>query len=362
MKSLPTVLHFRGTVLPEGTVRDVFVVDGRITFTEPSDAVTVADGGYLTPGLVDAHAHLSLHSPAGDDAEPALRVRASARAQLAAGVLAIREPGSPDDESQRIGPGEGLPRTVTAGRLLARTGRYFPGLGRELEPQQLPEAAEEEARSGRAWVKVIADFVAPGGAITAAFPAEVLAETARRVHAVGAKVAAHAGDPDVISACIEAGFDSIEHATGMRADQIDAALAAGTAIVPTLIIRDGVLSAVRGFGGDDATVQAMAAVLDGQGAVVREAAERGVTVLAGTDAGMVPHGLVATEIGLLLSAGLTPEQALGAGSWLARAYLGLPGISEGAPADLVVFPDDPREDVDALRHPSVILLDGVRRR
>jgi len=59
---------------------------------------------------------------------------------------------------------------------------------------------------------------------------------------------------------------------------------------------------------------------------------------------------------------MSPEQALGAGSWLARTYLGLPGISEGAPADLVVFPDDPREDVQALRRSSLILLDGVRQR
>jgi len=85
-----------------------------------------------------------------------------------------------------------------------------------------------------------------------------------------------------------------------------------------------------------------------------------VTVLAGTDAGMVPHGLIATEIALLLAAGLTPEQALAAGSWAARAYLGLPGLEEGAPADLVAFPDDPREDVEALRRPQLVLLAGHR--
>jgi len=102
----------------------------------------------------------------------------------------------------------------------------------------------------------------------------------------------------------------------------------------------------------------MRAVLDAQPDLVRQAAEQGVRVLAGTDAGMVPHGLVANEIGLLLKAGLTPEQALGAGSWLARDYVGLPGIVEGAPADLVAYPDDPRRDVEVLRRPSLVLLDG----
>jgi cytosine/adenosine deaminase-related metal-dependent hydrolase len=49
------------------------------------DAVPVFERGYLVPGLVDAHAHLSLASPAGADAPPPERVRASARAQLDAG-------------------------------------------------------------------------------------------------------------------------------------------------------------------------------------------------------------------------------------------------------------------------------------
>jgi len=54
---------------------------------------------------------------------------------------------------------------------------------------------------------------------------------------------------------------------------------------------------VRGFGGSDSTVEEMRRTLAAQGDVVRAAAERGVTALAGTDAGMGPHGQVATEIG-----------------------------------------------------------------
>ncbi len=50
------------------------------------------------------------------------------------------------------------------------------------------------------------------------------------------------------------------------------------------------------------------------------------------------HGLVASEIALLRDAGLPAAAALAAGSWAARTWLGLPGLEEGAPADLVVFP------------------------
>jgi imidazolonepropionase-like amidohydrolase len=353
-------LHLRATVLPDGNVRDVFVVDGRITFVSMDDARTVFDGGYLVPGLVDAHAHLSLFSPAGDGASPPERVRASARAQLDAGVLAIREPGSPDYASQEIGPAIGLPWTVTGGHLLAAPGRYFPGLGREVTPDELPAAAAEEVAASGAWCKVIADFLAPGGVITPAFPADALAEAARVVHAAGGKITAHVTVPEVIDAVLAAGFDAIEHGTLMRPDQVDTLAASGAALVPTLMIGDGILHAVRGFGGDDAAVERMRRGLAAQGDVVRAVADRGVPVLAGTDAGMGPHGQVATEIGMLLRAGLSPAAALGAGSWNARRYLGLPGIEEGAPADLVGYRDDPRQDAEELRRPAIVLLNGRR--
>ena len=50
--------------------------------------------------------------------------------------------------------------------------------------------------------------------------------------------------------------------------------------------------------------------------------------------------------------------SLGAGSWTARAFLGLPGIQEGAPADLVAFRENPREDLSALADPALVILDG----
>ena len=47
-----------------------------------------------------------------------------------------------------------------------------------------------------------------------------------------------------------------------------------------------------------------------------------------------------------------------AGSWAARRFIGLPGIEEGAPADLVGYRDDPRGDPEVLARPSVHVLDG----
>lgn len=351
-------LHLHGTVLPAGDVRDVYVVQGRFTFIEPDDAVTLVDGSYLLPGLVDAHAHLSLHSPAGDTASPRERVRASARAQLGAGVLAIREPGSPDYESAELGPPEELPRTVTGGRFLAATGRYFPGLAREVDADQLAKAAAEEVEISGAWAKVIADFFGPDGRIEPTFPATALAEAAHLVHEAGGRITAHATCPAAIEAVVEAGFDAVEHGSMMRPDQVSGLAERGVTLVPTLLIKESILGLTRSMAGNPDAVAEVGRALDAQPAVVRQAVEHGIRVLAGTDAGMVPHGRVVEEIRRLRAAGLDDGTALGAASWTARAWLGLPGIEEGAPADVVAYPDDPRHDPAVLHHPSVVLLDG----
>jgi len=85
-----------------------------------------------------------------------------------------------------------------------------------------------------------------------------------------------------------------------------------------------------------------------------------VRVYCGTDAGgSLPHGLVAQEVAELVAAGLPAPDALTAASWGARAWLGSPALEEGAPADLVVYPADPREDVAVLAHPTAVVLRGA---
>ena len=61
----------------------------------------------------------------------------------------------------------------------------------------------------------------------------------------------------------------------------------------------------------------------------------------------------------MAAAGVPPHDALGAASWAARAYLGLPGLVPGAPADAVVYADDPRTDLAALDHPTAVILRGA---
>ena len=345
-----TAWHLRGLLLPEGAVHDVWVQDGRISFLPVEGAQTVATDVVVLPGLVDVHAHLALASPAGDDASPAERVRASARAHLEAGVLAVREPGSPDHSSTGLGPTDDLPSVITAGRFLAPPGRYFRGLAREVDDDALLHAALEELTAGGGtWVKLIGDSPLPGPGMSPTFGFDAVRAVVEEVHAAGGRVAVHCALPEVVQAVLEAGVDSLEHATLLQEDQVALLAASGAAWVPTCTINAQIRELLP---------PGMASAVDGQAAAICRAVEANVPVLAGTDAGMGPHGQVRHEIELLHRAGVDATAALGAGSWAARHFLDLPGLVQGAPADLTAYRTDPREDLSVLRDPVVVSLHG----
>jgi imidazolonepropionase-like amidohydrolase len=86
-----------------------------------------------------------------------------------------------------------------------------------------------------------------------------------------------------------------------------------------------------------------------------------VSIYAGTDAGgVLPHGLIADEIRALTEiVGMSAEEALAAGCWAARSWLGRTAtLEEGAPADLIVLDADPRENLATLKAPRRIVLRG----
>lgn len=348
-------LHIDGTRVDTGERVDLWVRDGRFVEGPLDDAITHA-GGHVIPGLVDAHAHLALNSPT-PDADDATRVRASARAHLEAGVLAVREPGSPGRESATIEDAEGLPTVLTAGRFLAPPGRYLPGLAREVDDDGLVDAALDELAHARGWVKVIGDFFDGSGRFTTNYRIETLVEVATQVHAAGGRVTIHAMIPDTVEQAIVAGFDGVEHGTVIEDGQVEAMAAAAMTWTPTALIDDILRDSSAAMLGAEGAAR-LAAGMASHGDAIRRAHELGVRVLAGTDAGMTPHGVVAREIRLLHAFGLPAEAALAAGSWEARRFLGLPGLDVGAPADLVVLPDDPREDLTVLDHPRLVVLRG----
>lgn len=354
------VLHLRGVVLPDGVERDVWAVDGRLTFTEVPGAETVVTSGFLLPGLVDAHCHPGL-GPNG--AVTALAEAAELAAKdRDAGTLLIRDLGAPIDR-RPLQDRPDLPRLIRAGRHIALPKRYIPGFGIELDdPALLPEVVAEQAEIGDGWVKLVGDWIDRGvGDLAPLWPDDILAAAIRVAHDAGAKVTAHVFGEDALPGLVNAGVDCLEHATGLlSAGLIDEVATKGIPIVPTLIN-------IENFPGiaDKATKYPlygshMRALHAGVGDMVRAAIEAGVTVYSGSDAGsMVEHGRLVDEIEALHAAGLSREDALASASWQAREWLGFRGIVEGAEADLLVFDRDPRSDLAALRAPVRTILRGV---
>ncbi|WP_233492390.1 amidohydrolase family protein [Blastococcus sp. TF02A-30] len=352
-------LHLSGVVLPEGEHRDVWVRDGRFTFEPVPGAETVSRGGWLLPGLVDAHCHVGLLR-GGGHAEDLADARAQALTERAAGVLALRDCGSPVD-TRALDDDPDLPTIIRAGRHIARTRRYIPGLGVEIEPEELVEQTRVQARRGDGWVKLVGDWIDRGvGDLAPEWPADVVAAAIAAAHEEGARVTAHTFGTDALPALIEAGIDCIEHGTGLTEDLIAEMARRGTAVVPTLVnVENFPGFAAQGEAKFPSYASTMRRLHANSGAVVRAAFEAGVPVFAGTDAGGgIEHGVIADEIRALCEAGIPAEAALAAGSWAAREWLGLRGIEEGAPADVVVYERDPRADLVTLQSPQRTVLRG----
>ena len=304
-----TALHLRGVLLPGGEPGELWVVDGLVRTEPVPGAETVADRGYVLPGLVDAHCHVGL----GPDGPVGLEEAGEqARTDRDGGALLIRDCGSPIDTTL-LQERADLPRIVRAGRHLARPKRYIPGLGVELDdPGLLPEAVAEQARAGDGWVKLVGDWIDRGvGDLAPLWPDDVLVEAIAVAHSHGARVTAHVFGEDALPGLIGAGIDCIEHGTGLSDDIIDEMARRGIALVPTLInvetfpaIAD---AAARYPRYAEHMLALHARVRDTLGAAL----DAGVPVYVGSDAGGgIGHGRVVDEIAALRAAGMDGELSL----------------------------------------------------
>jgi imidazolonepropionase-like amidohydrolase len=254
-----------------------------------------------------------------------------------------------------------LPVIIRAARHLARPKRYIPGLAVELaDPALLPDEVTAQARAGDGWVKLVGDWIDRGaGDLAPVWPDDVLVAAIDAAHAEGARVTAHVFGTDALPGLISAGIDCIEHGTGLTDELIDEMAARGTALVPTLINVENFPGIADSAAKYPAYADHMRELYAGASGVVRRAAEAGVPVYAGTDAGGgIAHGRIVDEIEALHAVGLSAADALGAASWAAREWLGRPALVAGTPADLVVYREDPRSRLGALRSPEVIVLRG----
>ena len=358
-------LRLTGRVLvgPEEIQGDVWVVGGKLTFTPPVgmpggaafDLDTVR--GWVLPGLVDGHCHVGLGTHGATDEATA---EEQATMDRDAGALLIRDAGSPAD-TRWMDDRDDLPRMVRAGRHIARTGRYPRDTAHEIEPAELPAFVVQEARRSDGWVKLVGDWIDRAvGDLAPCWPREALVAGIAAAHSEGARVTAHCFGESSLADLVEAGVDCIEHATGLTEETIPLLVERHVAVVPTLVnISTFPEIADHAEPKFPIYAQHMRDLHARRYATVAAAYEAGIPIYAGTDAGArIPHGSIAGEVQELVKAGIPAREAISSATWAARAWLGQAGLSEGAPADLVVYPADPVADPSVLTSPDLVMLRG----
>jgi len=360
----------------------------------PDECREVALPGTLLPGFIDAHVHFAVPGGGLDvgtlmRVPPPLRVlqiAASMRATLEAGVTTVRDLGflGPKLAMMATTGATPAPRLLNAIAMLSSTGGHadFPlpdgvdltELFNELDlrisiadgPAEVTRHARLLMRDGAHVLKVAAtggvSSPTDGPDDVGFSPAELTAivETAA---SRGRSVAAHAIGARGIANAVDAGVASIEHGCGLTPEIAARMAERGAFLVPTLtVLAELGDPALMGR----ATYEKAVHWREASRKAVPMAVEAGVKIATGTDAGLgIKHGQNLIELVHLVDAGLSPMEAIVAGTATAAEVLGLGGqigtLEPGKRADLVVAGGNPLEDIKLLvdgENITLVVQDG----
>ena len=371
---------YDGTLEPPKRNVDIAIAEGRITAIRTAGGECDLEAACVTPGLVNAHAHLEGSGEPDmmgmiqttTPSQRLLRAVENACKSIKAGVTTIRDLGSsnhiaPDVheaiEEGRI-PG---PRMRAAGAVLCMTGGHGWPIGRAVDsPFEARKAVREQMFAGADCIKLIAT----GGVLTkgavpgnAQLASDVLAGAIDEAHRHGLRVAAHSIGTQGIKNALNAGIDSIEHGTMLDDECIELLKARGVYLVPTLSAPTCILAHLEEGRQPRYVVEKARGLNEAMLANIRRAFESGVRIAGGSDAGTPYnyHENYALEVELMWSLlGMTPQQALVAATNVAAELIGLHhgllAIDEAA--DLLLLRGDAGADVRVLREPQLVLKNG----
>jgi len=351
---------------------------------------TVIDLGSATllPGLIDAHVHLtgdpqhSGYKSLGISVpRQTLTGAKNARLTLEVGFTTVRNVGAAgySDVALRdaINAGEiPGPRMMVSGPALGSTGGHCD------ENLLAPEFAhhDEGVADGvpailaktREVIKYGADvikFCASGGVFSKGdlpgteqySPAEMTA-LVEEAHRQGRKVAAHAHGAQAIIDAAKAGVDSIEHGSLIDEEGIRTMKQHGTYLVADIYNDDFILGLGKQYGFTDEMLEKERMVGQQQREGFRKAAQAGVKIAFGTDAGVYPHGGNAKQFAYMVKYGLTPMQAIQSATVNAADLLGwsdqVGSLEPGRFADLIAVEGNPLKDVTTLEHVKFVMKGG----
>ena len=347
-----------------------------------TDAPDVIDGagGWLLPGLIDLHVHLSWNGgadPATDISnasaeENLLETVSNALNYLPHGITSVRDLGTPHDAALHVGkaiargklPG---PRIFSSGMSLIMTGGHDPFHGLPVDgPWEALKGVRRQVAQGAQVIKISATGGVYGrtegeGVDDTELRKEELEMIMDEAHRRHVPVTAHAIGEMGIRACLAAGIDCIEHGHFIQPDMAQQMAAQGIALVPTFYVYQHLAASP--------TIPAYArqkavAVTEQHRRALGYARQAGVLIGAGSDAGSpdTPHPALLEEILALEDGGLSRIEALCAATGNAGRILGCGGrlgtVRPGAFADLILLNADPCQNLHALRDIRLVIAAG----
>jgi imidazolonepropionase-like amidohydrolase len=360
----------------------------------PAGATRLDWSGFtVLPGLIDLHTHLA---DLGQSADLAAPIKASpaetvlvgarnARDTLNAGFTSVRDVGTYrglTDVTLRNAIERGDvpgPRMWVAGAYLT-----IPKGGGELNGvvpnEELPTdlrlgvaATPEEAAAkttylldhGADFIKTIATGAVLAMGTEPGAPeltVEQLRAIVRVAHDRGKKVTAHAHGAVGIQNAINAGVDSIEHASLADEATLRLAKKRGTWLAMDIYNGDYIEDVGTKEGWPAEYLRKNRETTDAQRAAFRRAVALGVNIGFATDAGVYPHGLNARQFRYMVKYGMTPMQAIQSATGRAAVEMGredVGAIVPGRYADMIAVKADPLADIAALEKIDHVMKGGT---
>jgi imidazolonepropionase-like amidohydrolase len=374
---------FDGTGTTPAGAAVVLVASGRITAVGPPASIRIPPDAdvvdwsdrFVMPGFVDCHSHTSIVPGLGDQigqlrqgpVPRALRAAGALRRDLFAGTTTLRVMAEEDflDLEVRdaidagVIPGPRLlcgTRAMTASNGHGRAHTAFDGV------DEIRRGVRENFRRGADHVKIFTTggVSSPGTTLGASvYTREEIRAAVEEARRVGSYAASHAHGGPGLRMSVEEGVETIEHGALATDDDVKLMIDRNAWLICTFSIfmhPDGI---ERGDGQNPAIMEKLAAART----VVAERFPRhlasGVRFAAGTDA---VHGAMAFELETLVKFGVSPRDALLAGTrWGSEAIHAndVGTIAAGKRADLIAVDGDPLRDITALRRVTEVMKDGT---